>query len=262
MTTPQRRTFTRVHGTLTHDATCGDGGNADTVVIVPGLGCASWMYRRLAGCLAEHVRVVRYDPPGHGLSRGRGRPRPLDRAPLYPHGIEDLTDHLATWMTGRGLQGATVLGHSLGGEVAIDLAARWPDLPARLVLLAPTGIPENPSVRVQALRFLQDLPLERPALWPRAAGAYVRAGLRRIYALARDQKAHMTGPLIPRVQCPVLILKGERDPVIRPWTIETLCELLPHAHAHVIPGGSHAIMDSRADEVAALTVAFMRDHPH
>ncbi|WP_407571026.1 alpha/beta fold hydrolase [Deinococcus altitudinis] len=242
--------FRRVNGLLRHARVYPNAGSgAAPIVIVPGLGCAAWMYRRLARRLAPEREVWVYDHPGMGFSRARLRD---------PVGIEQLTDDLAAWMRARGFVGVPVLGHSLGGEVVIDLAARYPDLPACLIMCAPTGIPENPSVTAQVIRFMRNMPRERLALYLPATAAYLRTGPR-AYWLARDQDRHETGPLIPQVHCPALVIDGTADPVIRAWTLEVMCEILPRARASTILGGTHAIMDSRPQEVADETLRFLRD---
>ncbi|AWN24551.1 alpha/beta hydrolase [Deinococcus irradiatisoli] len=241
--------FSMIRGLRTHARVYGDV-QAQPIVIVPGLGCASWMYRRLARVLSRWRRVWAYDPPGHGFSQGR-----LD----YPCRIEQLTDHLALWLSANGLQRAPLLGHSLGGEVIIDLAARYPQLGGPLIACAPTGIPENPSVLAQLARLTLDIPRERPSLWPLSAAAYTRAGPLRFYQLASDQSRHDTGPLLPQVRRPVLVLDGTADPVIRSWTVETLTRAIPGARAVQVAGGTHALTDSYPIEVAMHTLDFLED---
>ena len=241
----------RVGGLLRHArvypaASCAPA--APPIVVLPGLGCASWMYRALARRLAQERTVWVYDYPGMGWSQGR---------PGLPSGIQDLTDGLATWMQSRGMQAVPVLGHSLGGEVAIDLAARYPQLPSALILCAPTGIPENPSVLAQLIRLLLDLPRERPALLLYALFSYLRTGPRRMLRLARHQRVHQTGPLIGAVGCPALVAGGTRDPVIRAWTLDLMCRLLDSSVPLELPGGTHALMDSRPAEIAAAVSAFL-----
>jgi pimeloyl-ACP methyl ester carboxylesterase len=247
--------FRRVGGLLRHARVypCTDSdarpSRAQPIVILPGLGCAAWMYRRLARRLAPEREVWAYDHPGMGFSQASLRD---------PLRIEQLTDHLAAWMLARDFVGVPVLGHSLGGEVAIDLAARYPQLPSCLILCAPTGIPENPSVTAQLIRFAFDAPGERLGLYPLAAAAYLRTGPRAFW-LAHDQDVHQTGPLISQVECPALVIDGTRDPVIRAWTLAIMCERLPRARALTVLGGTHAIMDSRPQEVADQTLNFLRD---
>lgn len=241
-----RRLFTRVHGLRTHARVRGAG---PPLVLVPGLGCASWMYARVARELARERTVYAYDPPGHGFSAGR---------PGFPAHIEDLTGHLAAWLEGCNLAGAPLLGHSLGGEVAFDLAARFPTLPGAVIACAPTGIPENPSVLRQLGRLARDLPRERPGLLLPGLAAYVRSGPVLMTRLARDQSEHETGPLLPRVRVPTLLLDGTADPVIRSWTVQAIRHAIPHATVREIPGGTHALTDSHPRAVARLTLDFLR----
>ena len=242
--------FVRVNGLIRHARVYPGPPDAAPLVIVPGLGCASWMYRRLARILRREHTVWVYDHPGMGFSQAH---------PRGPYRIEQLTDHLADWLTARGLHGVPLLGHSLGGEVIIDVAARYPHLPESLTLCAPTGIPENPSVTAQIVRFLLNLPRERLRLYPFALSAYLRVSLLRMYRLAQDQTRHETGPLIAQVHCPALVVDGSADPVIRSWTLDVLCGRLPYARACTVQGGTHALIDSHPRDVARETVQFLRD---
>ncbi|ULH16126.1 alpha/beta hydrolase [Deinococcus sp. KNUC1210] len=241
--------FVRVRGVLRHARVYPGPPEAAPLIVLPGLGCASWMYRRLARQLAQERTVWVYDHPGMGLSQGR---------PHVPRGIEDLTDHVANWMDVRGMRGVPILGHSLGGEVAIDLAARFPHLPSALILCAPTGIPENPSVVAQLTRLMLDLPRERLGLLPFALSSYLRTGPLRMLRLAQNQSVHETGPLIGLVKCPALVIDGTADPVIRAWTLDLMCERLQDGRALELPGGTHALMDSRPAEIAAATSELLR----
>lgn len=217
-------------------------------MLVPGLGCASWMYAAVSRQLASACTVYTYDPPGHGFSQGRSG---------YPRTIEDLTDHLAAWLEATGLRRVALLGHSLGGEVVFDLAARYPQVVSALVACAPTGIPENPRVGVQLLRLALDAPREPPALLPLALAAYLRCGPARIWRLAQDQQRHKTGPLLPHVRAPTLLLDGTRDPVIQAWTLQALCQTIPHARVCRIPQGTHALTASFPCTVARSTLDFL-----
>ncbi|WP_152868909.1 alpha/beta fold hydrolase [Deinococcus terrestris] len=240
-----RPLYLTVRGLRTHAWVRGEG---PPLVLVPGLGCASWMYVRVSRELARGRTVYVYDPPGHGHSAGR---------PGFPRVIEDLTDHLAAWLDRAGLSGAPVFGHSLGGEVIFDLAARYPHATSALIACAPTGIPENPSVRVQLRRLLRDLPRERPGLFCPGAVAYLRSGPTLMYRLAQDQSEHDTGPLLPYVSVPTLLLNGTRDPVIQSWTVQAICRAIPHAVVRDVQGGTHALTDTFPRTVSRLTLDFL-----
>lgn len=241
----------RVGGVAVRADVIGKPG-APPLLLVPGLGCASWMYRPLARALAARGhRVYLYDPPGHGWSA----------SPRGPLTIVRLAAFLDGWLRAAGLAGVPAVGHSLGGEVLLTLAAERQGSLGPLALLAPTGIPDSPSVLAQSARFLLNLPLEHPRLWPRALAAYGRAGPLRIAEVAADQARHACGPLLPRVRQPVLLLNGGRDPVVRRWTVEAIHAALPDAALHTCPRGTHALMDSCRDEVAEAIAGFFSEHP-
>ncbi|CAM3186206.1 alpha/beta hydrolase [Deinococcus deserti] len=206
------------------------------------------MYIRVARELARGRTVYVYDPPGHGYSQGRAD---------FPRTIEDLTDHLAAWLEENRLQGAALFGHSLGGEVIFDLTVRYPHLASAIVACAPTGIPENPSVAVQLLRLLLDLPRERPGLMLLGIPAYVRSGVSLMYRLSQNQGRHDTGPLLPYIDVPTLLLNGLSDRVIQNWTVSAICDAVPDAVVREIRGGTHALTDSHPRAVARYTLDFL-----
>jgi len=244
---PGRPHFSTVDGLRIHARVYGEH-HARTVVILPGLGCASWMYHQLAQALSQCARVYAYDPPGHGRSQGRLR---------FPASTSDLTDHLTLWLQINDLSGAVLLGHSLGGEVMLDLAARSPDLTGPLIACSPTGIPANPPIRVQVVRLLRDAPRERRAFLLPAALAYLRAGPLRSYLLARAIKGRDSSPLAARLKVPLLLISGSADPVVNPLPLTRLAATLPCVRSVTLLGAPHALTDAVPFEVARHTQTFL-----
>ncbi|PYE53086.1 alpha/beta fold hydrolase [Deinococcus yavapaiensis] len=236
----------RVDGLLTHALVYGAG---EPLVIVPGIGCAAYAYRKLAVHLSRHFEVWCYDPPGHGRSEARA----------FDHiTISRLSDHLRAWLDAANLNRPVIVGHSLGGEVAIDLAGRFPDALGRLVLLAPTGVPENPSVPLQLARLMLDAWIERPTLLSRLLPAYVRCGPLRIALIAEDQRVHETEPQLVAIRAPVLVMAGTFDVVISSHAIRTLCAFVPDVRSKKVPG-PHAFWYSRVRIVTREIVSFVHD---
>lgn len=232
--------YCEVQGLRIHARVYGRG-HLVTVVIVPGLGCASWMYLRLAHLLAQRYTVWLYDPPGHGLSQGRWNDSVR---------VEALTDHLAQWLQVQQIMRPVLLGHSLGGEVILQLAVRHPELPRALVAVAPTGIPENPSILRQLQRLVRDSPRERLGFWPLCLSAYVRTGMWRFYQLARAIEYRSALPFLALVQCRVLLLGGTSDPVVSSEALRRLTRFWPHLQVVELAGAPHAMTDANADAVA------------
>ena len=72
----------------------------------------------------------------------------------------------------------------------------------------------------------------------------------------------MTGPLLPRVRVPTLLIDGQSDPVIQTWTVERICADIPEAVARQIPGAPHGLTDTHPRAVAQLTLEFLRRVGH
>ncbi len=89
--------------------------------------------------LAAHFHVISPDLPGFGESE---KPNPS----RYSYGVETFAEAIADLIAAYGVGRACVLGHALGGAVAITLAARYAELVKRLVLLDPLCYP-HPLVR-------------------------------------------------------------------------------------------------------------------
>lgn len=105
------------------------GGDGQALVLVHGYGADRYSWAAIAPALTDVASVYAVDLPGHGAASddvGLGDPATLAEA--LARGLE-------------GLPGPMVLvGHSLGGAVALHLAARAPARIRRLVLIAPAGL--------------------------------------------------------------------------------------------------------------------------
>ena len=106
------------------------GGDGDPVILVHGLGGAAENWVELAPKLARRHRVIVPDLPGHGGSEpARGATN------LGPY-----ADAVLAAAAAEGIERAVVVGHSLGGVVALRLALSRPALVRGLVLCSPAGI--------------------------------------------------------------------------------------------------------------------------
>ena len=120
-----------------HEASCGGarvryvaGGDGDALILVHGLGGAAENWVELAPKLARRHRVIVPDLPGHGGSEpARGATH------LGPY-----ADAVLAAAAAEGIERAVVVGHSLGGVVALRLALARPALVRGLVLCSPAGI--------------------------------------------------------------------------------------------------------------------------
>jgi len=209
---------------------CFAGGDGPPLLLVHGYGGSAWNWAELAPLLPRR-RLLIPDLPGHGASS----PLPAART------LSPFADVLAAVCEAEGAGPVDVVGHSLGGVVALRLAERHPDLVHRLVLAAAAGISSSTRLaetfitlvgiakpgrlaarrlpRVASSPFLRRLvfgPLEvsNPvALGERAVYAFLRASPLHTDALGAGLALAADDPRqgLDRVRCPVLVLWGARD---------------------------------------------------
>ena len=226
----------------------GGGPGAPTLVMVHGLGTSGSSLVRLMGHLAPRADTWAPDLPGFGATPGPDRA--LDLA--------ELADALVAWMDVVGIERAAMLGHSLGCQVVGHVATRHPARLSRAVLVGPTLDPAARSLVRQAGRLALDGPREPAAELPWVAADYLRCGPSRMLRTLRDALAPDVEERLPRMDLPVLLVRGRADPVApQPW-LEHAADLLPDARVVVVPG-AHAVNYSHPAELADVIVPFLDD---
>lgn len=118
-------------------------GSGPAVVLIHGIGDSSTTWEPIIPALARRHLVIAPDLLGHGHS---DKPRADYSVAAYANGVRDLLGVL-------GVQRATLIGHSLGGGVAMQFAYQFPDRTERLVLVnsGGAGIEVNPLLRAMTL---------------------------------------------------------------------------------------------------------------
>ena len=150
-------------------------GSGPALLLLHGISDDSSSWLPVMDGLAEHFTVVAPDLLGHGAS---DKPRADYSVAAFSNGMRDLLDVLD-------IDTATVVGHSLGGGVAAQLAYQYPDRVDRLILVSSGGVAREVSPVLRAAA----LPLAEAGMWPlRLPGSHqvARAVLRALGALGND----------------------------------------------------------------------------
>lgn len=222
-------------------------GAGPTVVIIAGLGLSSRFYEpNIIGIAQYGVRVVVPDLPGFGATRGK----------LAGLTIAQAADFVLRFADALEIQRAVFVGHSVGCQVALLIAARNPERTSGIVLTGPTG----GGVRRQLHQLFS---LARVA---------VHEGMRVLGAVARDYirttpfhyvgwwiKAARDRPLdhAARVRAPALILIGDKDPVPTAAFIAALEERLAHARVERFEDTYHALPLERPESFNRVVSGFV-----
>jgi pimeloyl-ACP methyl ester carboxylesterase len=239
-------------------------GEGPAIVLIHGITSSSRTWRAVMHGLAERHTVIAPDLLGHGRS---GKPRGDYSLGAYASGVRDLLAVL-------GIAKATVVGHSLGGGIAMQFAYQFPERLERLVLVDSGGLGEEVSLALRAAT-LPGAEVVLPLLFgpvPRGAGraaghvlgrlgvranANVRGLVEGLESLgasdARRAFVHTARSVIdPRGQrvdardrlylsegVPTMLVWGAKDPIIPVAHGRRAHELMPHSRLEVFEGAGH-----------------------
>jgi pimeloyl-ACP methyl ester carboxylesterase len=219
------------------------------IVLVHGLGVSSRYLMPTAELLSAHARVYAPDLPGFGLSDKTRRTL----------NIPELADALAAWMKANEIERAIMLGNSLGAQIIVDFAVRYPERVERVVLVAPTIDPRARRFMRQFMRLLVDVLREPFSLYPIAAGDYLRAGLARAARTLKHALVDRIEDKLPLVRAAALVVRGGRDPIVPQQWVEDATASLPYARLVVIPRAAHAVNYNSPDELVLEVLRFLND---
>lgn len=234
-------------------------GSGQPVVLIHGIAASLHDWDSLAAQLAENgFETIALDLPGHGESF---KPDNIER-----YRLEIVFDSFVDWIQSLGLSEPVILiGHSLGGYLALEYALRFRDRCLGLVLIDPFYSPEQISflirlgyrenllgaatrrnvpawfydMMVDASSFLNpgtyilrhDLP---PEVRRQMADNFKRASMG-IYNLPFT--ARNLEPYLPEIDKPVLILYGSRDTTLHPNSFQRMSVLMPRAQVIGLKAG-------------------------
>src|ERR1700729_3652800 len=111
---------------------------APPIILIHGWSCDHTVFARQAKVLSQSHHVVLVDLRGHGMSD----------APHQDYTMAAFADDLAWLCTELALVKPVVVGHSMGGNVALELAAKRPELLSSIVMIDSTVLPSRPMLEI------------------------------------------------------------------------------------------------------------------
>lgn len=222
-------------------------GSGPAAILLTGLGLSSRFYQaNIEGIAQRGIRIIVPDLPGFGGTRGK----------VTGLTVQETADFAVSFAAALSVQRATWIGHSVGSQAALLVAAQHAERTSGVILTAPTG-----ASRRRLLHQLGALARVTVHESARVIGAVARDYIRTtpLHYAGWWLKAGRDHPLdhAPRVKAPVLILLGAEDPVPPPEFIAELQQRLPQATVERVAGGFHALPLEKPAEFNRIVCDFV-----
>jgi pimeloyl-ACP methyl ester carboxylesterase len=249
-------------------------GGGPAVVLVHGWLSSSRIWEQLAGRLAQRFTVYTLDLSGFGES---------DK-PLSGYGIRNGSRLLYAFCAHFGLARANVIGHDLGGAMAVKLAADHPDVVGRLVVVSAPA--DEDQIDLPTTLWLVTVPVVGPIfyalgrvarpvrrLWMRPfvadsedltdvivddAGRSTPAAVSKTLSISRRELSR--GRLARQariIKIPLLVVAGDEDQIVDPQSVGVWAGGVERAEIFLIDECGHMPMVERVAEFNARILAFL-----
>lgn len=221
-------------------------GLGSPVILLHGLsGSVAWWQRNIEA-LAEAHQVFAIDLVYHG---GRAASR---------FALGRTAERLARWMVAASLSKAAIIGHSMGGHIATCIAAQYPELVNKVVLVSAATLFPAAGLPVEPRRVIRWLPTFPVTLAPFLLRDALRAGPLTLWEASRDLVMSDLRPCLGNVVAATLIIWGARDGLLPVELAHELHAALPHSELRIFPTAGHNPMWEAPAEFNDLVLAFLR----
>jgi pimeloyl-ACP methyl ester carboxylesterase len=247
-------------------------GSGDTaVVFLHGIGGGKEIWQaQLDGFAAQGYHAVAWDMPGYGMS------------PMVPHySFATFAAALSRALDSLAARRVVLVGHSMGGMVALEAAVRFPQRLAALVLACTSpafgkqeGAWQQAFIRARTRpldegRTMLDLARELvpTLLGPKASEQARRMGIGVMSRVPPETYRAALGALVrfdrrpdlPGIAIPTLALAGEQDRTAPPDVLERMAQHMPNARYGCLPDAGHLANIEQPDAFNAAVLDFLRE---
>lgn len=258
--TTQRDQFVHANGVNMYYEAHGQG---EPLLLIHGGTLTADSWQPYLAAFAEHYRVITPDTRGHGRSDN----------PTGTMSYRLLADDMAAFVRALDLYKPLIAGYSDGGQIALEIGMRYPDLPQALVVggawfkFTPTyrawlrdivGDEESPEMDIA--RFAREHP--EWAAW--LEQTYGPDDWKRLLTQIKPMWAtplNYTPDDFAQVVAPTLVLLGDRDGIVTMEEAVEMYGLLPTAELAVIPGADHsAFFSAKVTSFQSVMLDFLARH--
>lgn len=248
-----------------------------TLVLLHGFLSSSFSYRKLIPYLTNRFNVIALDLPPFGKSGKIYR---------YIYSFENIAQSIIYFLEKRGLKSFTIIGHSMGGQIALQLTKIRPDLIERAILLCSSGYLPSFSRSIKALSYLPffslgvkyylgksgleqnlqnvvynqeliDDTMRYGYLQPFTTGWQIFRAMGR---MVRDKKADLLKDDLNKIHRPCLLIWGREDKVVPLQIGERLASDLPHSELVILDHAGHLLPEEQPEKISQLIHDFFKEN--
>jgi pimeloyl-ACP methyl ester carboxylesterase len=255
-------------------------GKGDPLLLIHGYGAGFWVWEKQIEILSRSHKVYALDLLGHGYS---DRPKIEYRPETYIYFLKDFMD-------GAGVERATLIGNSMGGGIAWAAAALFPELVKKLILIdcvPPDVLNQVRNESFRALAVIKNIPFLPYLVISSRDKSSIKRVLKecvvdvaritpgvvnRQYVLSRIKgtswvltstlkNARDTSRLkayLSRIDCPTLLIWGERDLIFPPAVGKILHRAIKGSKLIVVEKSGHIPMWETPEEVNRVILDFLK----
>ena len=221
-------------------------GGGQPLVLLHGLSGSTRWWRKNIPFLARHFTLFMADLAGFG--RGRGQSFRLN----------DAADVLLEWLGALRLPGYALIGHSMGGYIAADMASRVGSGVQQLVLVDAAAVPLQRTLLRNTLALAESLPALPRDFYPVLMGDALRAGPLTLARATLQILYSRLGARLAAIHAETLILWGEKDRLLPREMGRRLHQALPGSRFQIIPGAGHVPMWDQPERFNQAVLAFLK----
>jgi 2-hydroxymuconate-semialdehyde hydrolase len=250
-----------------------DAGSGEPLIMLHGSGpgvsaTANWQYN--IEPLSRRFHVLAPDIVGFGAT---------ERPEHVVYSLRSWTDHVWAFLNAHHIERTAIVGNSLGGRIALQMATDHPERVSRMVLMGSPGVGMTPTEGLAALRayepsheamrnLLRNYFAVNPSLITDelvairyeasiADGAYEAYRAMFFDPRHKGSELGITAQEVRAIKTPTLLVHGREDKVVPLAVSVTMLDLLPNADLHVFSRCGHWTQIERADEFSALVADYL-----
>ncbi len=264
-----------------------DEGKSDKVLIfIHGLANYHGVWVKNTEVLKQNFRCISIDLPGNGMS---------SKSTERPYSLFFYAECIQLMMKELQIEKAVLVGHSMGGHIAMIFALRYPNVLEELILMAPSGFEQFSSIEKNWMKQLMDmgsfLISDESSLVHAIQNSFYKNSEQQSSKIINDLKSYFPqhkglhwskmvrsnihamldeqiGAFLTELKLPVLVIFGKEDAMIpnkmiHPMlTTESIAKkaisLIPNSELHMIPHAGHFVQLEAAEKCNDLILEFLK----